>query len=259
MKFFLLLFIALNSFTVSSQSINDSIRIGNLNEIKELDELIQKWPTATNFYYRGYSYFNIKSYQNALSDYNKAIELDSTNFDYFFSRGKLKQTVKDYRGAVLDYSKCIVLNNNSYKAYYNRAFAKSNYIDLYGAIDDYTKCITLNPDNETAYLNRGIIKAQKHFHQDAINDFDKAIEINAIFVGAIQNRAISKAMLNQSDALTDFNLVIKLSPKNGEAHYNRALHIINFKLNQDYCFDLKKALQLGFIPAKQLINQHCKK
>jgi tetratricopeptide (TPR) repeat protein len=107
-------------------------------------------------------------------------------------------------------------------------------------------------------LNRGIIKAQKHLHQEAIADFDKAIEINATFVDAIQNRAISKAMLNQSDALNDFDLVIKLSPENGEAYYNRALHIKNFKLKQDYCFDLKKATELGYTPALKLVKQYCK-
>ena len=253
-----LFFIMLYSIVVSAQGVNDSIKTGNLNEIKELNELIEKWPTADNFYYRGYSYFAIKDYQNALLDYNKAIAIDSTDFKYFFSRGKLKDEVKDYRGAVLDYTTCIALNKISYKAYYSRAFSKSNYVDLYGAIEDYSKCIEINPDYGPAYLNRGIVKAQKHLHEDAIKDFDKAISLNVSFIETMKNRAISKALLNRKDAIDDFNAVVQSDQKNGEGYYNRALHIINFKLKQDYCSDLKKANQLGFIPAKKLLNQYCK-
>jgi IS4 transposase len=59
-------------------------------------------------------------------------------------------------------------------------------------------------------------------------------------------------MLNQSDALTDFDLVIKLSPENGEAYYNRTLHIKNFKLKQDYCFDLKKNNRIGIYTSTKI-------
>ena len=62
----------------------------------------------------------------------------------------------------------------------------------------------------------------------------------------------------RKDAIDDFNAVVQSDQKNGEGYYNRALHIINFKLKQDYCSDLKKANQLGFIPAKKILNQYCK-
>ena len=84
------------------------------------------------------------------------------------------------------------------------------------------------------------------------------IKLNPKFAEAYQNRAVSKAMLNMKDALGDFDLAVTLSPNDPECYYNRALYFINFKIKKDYCTDLKKALNLGYSPSKELLNKFCK-
>ncbi|MNY76475.1 hypothetical protein D3C86_2160720 [compost metagenome] len=66
-------------------------------------------------------------------------------------------------------------------------------------------------------------------------------------------------MINAKDALNDFDTAVALAPKNPEGYYNRALYYINFKIKKDYCSDLKAALNLGYLPAKELITEVCKK
>ncbi|HQF48830.1 MAG TPA: hypothetical protein PLZ71_09250 [Flavobacterium alvei] len=66
-------------------------------------------------------------------------------------------------------------------------------------------------------------------------------------------------MLNLKDAINDFDQVVILSPNDPEGYYNRALYYINFKIKKDYCSDLKKALSLGYLESKNIINEKCKK
>ena len=101
------------------------------------------------------------------------------------------------------------------------------------------------------------LKRKQKLFKESILDYDKAIEINPQFFVAIQNRAIAKASIGNKDALNDFNKLIQLDP-NGEAYSNRALYYIHNQPEKDYCSDLKKALDLNFLPAQKLLNQYCK-
>lgn len=228
-------------------------------DLQELDSIIKIEPSADNYYLRGYLKYTAKDFKEALLDYNKSIELDDDNFKAFFSRGMLKDKLADFNGAILDYTKCITLNKESSKAYFNRGFSKSNISDIKGAIEDYSKCIALNPENKAAFLNRGILKKDQNFYDEALIDYDSAIAIDNDFLDAVQSRAILKALMNRKDAMQDFNAAIRIAPDDGESYYNRAVYIINNKIESDYCIDIKKAVQLGFTKANTLFTQKCSK
>ena len=131
--------------------------------------------------------------------------------------------------------------------------------DFYNSIQDYTKCISLDEKNSEAYYNRGVIYKLSSKYQEAINDFNVAISINPNSIDAFQNRGIMKSYLKDKSALNDFNDVIKLDQKNGEAFYNRAIYFLNFNPKNDYCSDLKKAIDLGFELAIEVYNEKCLK
>lgn len=251
-KILVFYFITLSSFLFSQE-------IKNTNNIKALDSIIRIEPNADNYYLRGYFKYNAKEYKAALLDYNKSIELNSDNFKAFFSRGMLKDKLADFNGAIIDYTKCIALNSESSKAYFNRGFSKSNISDIKGAIEDYSKCIELNPEHKAAFLNRGILKKDQNLFEEALSDYDYAIAIDTDFLDAVQSRAILKSLMNRKDAIQDFNAAIRIAPDDGESYYNRAIYILNFKIDADYCSDIKKAVRLGFTTANTLFAQKCSK
>jgi tetratricopeptide (TPR) repeat protein len=234
-----------------------SQEIKNSNNIRELDSLISIEPNADNYYLRGYFKYNAKDYKSALLDYDQSILLDKDNFKAFFSRGMLKDKLSDFYGAIIDYTKCIALNGESSKAYFNRGFSKSNVSDIKGAIEDYSKCIKLNSEHKAAFLNRGILKKDQNLFEEALSDYDNAIAIDNDFLDAVQSRAILKALMNRKDAIQDFNAAIRIAPDDGESYYNRAVYIINFKIDADYCSDVKKAVRLGFTSANVLLAKKC--
>ena len=67
-----------------------------------------------------------------------------------------------------------------------------------------------------------------------------------------------KSYSKDKTALNDFNKVIELDKTNSEAYYNRAIFYLNFNRKNDYCSDLKKALELGFGEALEVFNSECK-
>ena len=157
----------------------------NLNDSKSAQEYFDK----------GKSYFDLEQYYNAVSDFDKAIELDPEFRDAYFQRGYCKDELEDYYGAISDYSKAIELDPGSV-AYNNRGVAKNNLKDYNGAISDYSKAIELDPDYTKAYYNRGLSKDELKDYYGAISDYNKAIELDPNYTSAYVNRGIAKELIN---------------------------------------------------------------
>jgi tetratricopeptide (TPR) repeat protein len=77
----------------------------------------------------------------------------------YFERGNTKlNSNNDYLGAISEYNKAIELNPKLKNVYFARAIAKEKLEDYRGAISDYTKDIVIVPINPGSYFNRGIVK-----------------------------------------------------------------------------------------------------
>ena len=120
-----------------------------------------------------------KNYNEALADYNKAIELDDTIDYYFERRGDTKRELKDYKGAIADFTKAIELGKN---CYHERAYVKINKSvkDYQGAIEDFTEAIKLaeKPYN-WAFYYRGTAYEKLGKNKEAIADYDEAGKLKA--------------------------------------------------------------------------------
>ena len=83
----------------------------------------------------------------AISDYTKAIDIDSTFFEAFYNRGNAKSFVlRDFSGAISDYTKAIQLQPREKRissVYANRGISKIQLKDVKGACDDWRKALSL--------------------------------------------------------------------------------------------------------------------
>ncbi len=64
--------------------------------------------------------------------------------------------LNDYEGAISDYDKAIEINPEYAIAYFNCGVSKFYLEDFNGAISDYTKSIENNVNDAEGYLNRGL-------------------------------------------------------------------------------------------------------
>ena len=202
--------------------------------------------TADEYLKAGEENFIRKEFTEAITNYDKAIELDPNNHVLYHNRGDAKSKLKQHEDAIADYDKAIELDPEDASAYYNRGISKSDLKQDEDAIADYDKAIELDPEDASAYYNRGISKSNLKQYEDAIADYDKAIELDPEKDSAYNNRGVLKSNLKQyEDAIADYDKVIELEPEDASAYYNRGISKSNLKQYKDAIADYDKAIELN--------------
>jgi tetratricopeptide (TPR) repeat protein len=168
--------------------------------------------TAFEYYNIGLVKYNLDNHIQAISDFDKAIEINPEYAEAFNLRGASKFNIEDYAGAIEDYSRSIeisirrlgvarvTISDNTGKAiesekpsrisnvlatpYYNRALAKVATGDYEGAIEDYSKALENNSDLVSVYYNRAVLKYKLEDMTGACSDWEKA-ELHGIIEAAV--------------------------------------------------------------------------
>jgi len=115
----------------------------------------------------------------------------------------------------------------------------------------------------TDFWKNGIDSFQKEDYINALGEFDKAIELKPNFVKAISNRALTKYELKDYyGAIIDLNKAFELDP-NDELSFNPIMYFVrglsksNLKDSKGACEDWRKASDLGFKQATDLLTTYC--
>lgn len=117
-------------------------------------------------------------YDEAIKNYNAALEADSDSLDAYNGRGIAYSQKKDFDSAIKDFSQTIKLNPNYAQGYNNRGMAYGEKGDLDKALADFNKAIELDSAYAQAYNNRGAVHMAKGDKDKATADFKKALELD---------------------------------------------------------------------------------
>ena len=171
-----------------------------------LDTAIIESPAkASNYAERGIIFSYLKAYDHALSDFDKAIDLDPFNALSYFSRANTRLKLLDlqrsdspevnaklnslspqmvagnsFEAAISDYSSALALDSTFSYAWYNRASAKMFINDYEGALKDLTTAIHFNPTLAEAYYNKGLLLVLVHQNENACTNLSKAGELGIL-------------------------------------------------------------------------------
>ena len=216
--------------------------------------------SAETYYNRGNTKHDIGFYQNAISDYSKAIRLKPDFAEAYNNRGRTKAELSEYFEAIADFNTAIKLEPDNATAYYNRGNVKDSLGQHFEAIADYDIAIRLKPDFVEAYHNRGSTKALLRQHFEAIADFDIAIKLKPDDPMSYNDRGVAKAKLGEYvEAIADFNAVIQLNPDDASAYSNRGRAKAElgqtWTAKQDFHTALKLATQAGDVELKNSIKE----
>ena len=152
---------------------------------------------AYEYYNRGIDYAGQGNFSQAVSEYTKAIEIDSNFADAYYNRGIAYYNQRNLPQAISDFTKVIEINPNYAKAYCNRGVAYDDQGNFSQGISDYTKAIEIDPNLADAYNDRAADYLDQGNFSQAISDSGKAIEINPNYPNAYYNRGI--AYFHQKD------------------------------------------------------------
>ena len=193
--------------------------------IKDYDKAIQLDPSrATRYYNRGTAKAKLGLSAEAAEDFSKSIELNSKSPRAFYNRGNSMVALKRYEEAIADYGRVIDLDPSQAMAWGNRGSAKSEIGQIEEALDDFSKFIELRPDDAFGYFNRGSAKSRLGRYFDAIDDYSEAIKRDPNHAPAYFCRGNCKADVEQHEAaIRDFNNVIRLNPGHAKSYFNRSV------------------------------------
>src|SRR5258705_218206 len=86
---------------------------------------------------------------------SKALLMVSKSVTAYFYRGLVHQSRKEYAEAIADFTRAAELDSTESAYLYARCTAHLGKGDAQAAVDDCTRVITLNPKFATAYNSRG--------------------------------------------------------------------------------------------------------
>lgn len=141
---------------------------------------------------RGYCYLGLKNYQQAVNDFNQAIEINPNYPASYHGIGEVYYELKNYSQALSYFTKAIQLDSNFVAAYNDRGKCYLDSKNYRKAINDFTKVIELIqsqfpeyfnapgyfyvPVYGNVYYNRGLAYKAIGETKKAEEDFSKALE-----------------------------------------------------------------------------------
>ncbi len=184
-------------------------------QMKKYDEAVNKL-TANDWFEKGRVLNNAKKYDDAIDAFNKAIEIDPKNADFYFYRGGNYYDMKNFEQAILDAGKAIELDPKSFSGYGLRGLANRAMGNYGKAILDFDKIIKSDSNKHyskaiaaikrvIAYVHRGKTYAAMGQSAAAIKDYDKAIELNSNNAEAYLERGIIYLQLGYHKAQKEFD------------------------------------------------------
>jgi tetratricopeptide (TPR) repeat protein len=152
-------------------------------------------------------------YDQAIDDYNQAIQVEPNYAAAYNNRGRSYYAQGDYDRAIADFNQAITLDPNYADAYNNRGrayYAKGN---LDRALADYNQAITLAPEFPLAFNGRAYVYLAKKDYERAYTDARKAISLWAReATWYIATAEIFLSMGNNTRAIADLEYALKMFP-----------------------------------------------
>ena len=129
---------------------------------------------------RGKCFIFLNRYEEAIETYQKINELkiDAKNY---LKIGVCYYNKKNIDEAINNYNKAIELNPNFTEAYFNKGICLSNQQKKEEAIEVFNKAIEIVNNDAELYLNRGYCYFSLKNFRKALKDFNKAIELRPNF------------------------------------------------------------------------------
>lgn len=213
---------------------------------------------ASDWFLKGWGLQNSGNHKDAISAYNKAIELDPLYAMAYNMRGAAFASLGDFSQALRDHGKAIDLDPQYAAAFNNRGVAYCQLGNFGQAIKDFDSGIDLDSEFEAIYVNRGNAYYNLGNFTQALKDFNNAIELNPNNAATYSNRGNTyRDTGNFGPALNDFNRSIALNPNDAAAYWNRgALYgqqLGNYRQGEA---DIKRAAQLGLRDAQDLLRRN---
>ena len=158
--------------------------------LADFDKAVQidaeRWQSLHN---RGISYALHGRFKEALQDFNRVVQLQPDYANVYFNRGEVRYELGQFEGAIENYSMALQLNPKDSASFNSRGHAHYRLSDYRKAAADYTAALKTDPTNAAAFTNRGDLFADLGYYERALNDYQAAIKHDPQLARAYQSAA----------------------------------------------------------------------
>jgi tetratricopeptide (TPR) repeat protein len=149
---------------------------------------------------RGEAYRRKRMLEEALRDFDKAIELDDNNADAFYDRGFIYTLREDHVSAIKDYDAAIRLNSSDASSLNNRCWSRAIIGHLRLAMEDCNAALRLRPNFADARDSRGFTYLKLGQFDLAIADYNAALSVVPHRADSLYGRGLARRKLGQAAA-----------------------------------------------------------
>jgi tetratricopeptide (TPR) repeat protein len=168
--------------------------------------------TPENNFYHGQVTENMKNYDQAESDYLKAISKNNKYTEAYLALASLRLSMNKPEAGMENCNAVIAYEPANQQAYIVRSRIYARLTEYPKAIDDISKILHDNPEDKEMYLLRGTYYQEFLQHQNAISDFSHALIIDNNYVDAYYKRALSYEQAGDTkSAIKDYETLTRLS------------------------------------------------
>ncbi|NOZ71391.1 MAG: tetratricopeptide repeat protein [Chloroflexi bacterium] len=178
----------------------------------------------------------------------------------YYYRALIQAQQGELPAAISDFDKAIEIDGHFPAAYAARATAKLSQGHPAKAIEDFNKALRLDDTHAPTYINRGQAYMQLKMYDEALLDFNHAIKLDSQSLAAYFNRGVFYLERQQNEkALADFNACVELDPSAPAPYFNRAVTYVQLGEKDKAIADLGMYLNLaqdeeGIHQAKALLE-----
>lgn len=173
------------------------------------------------YQYKSFSHIKLSEYKNGIVAINRALNIKETYVGYYV-KGVANDSLKNYQQAIVNYQKSIEFNSSHKKSFFalTNVYIKSN--ELEKALKTANSTVNNFPKSPNAYEIRSLVYYKMQRLPNAINDLSKLETLidDHTIVLFTRGKYYFEYNLFQN-AKSDFTQVIAISQKNYEAIYWR--------------------------------------
>ncbi|MBN8634718.1 MAG: tetratricopeptide repeat protein [Anaerolineae bacterium] len=165
------------------------------------------------YFFRGYAYYFLGSNEDALSDFNNALQFGATDTAWVYNvRGLTYDLLGEYDLALADFDAAIELAPNYEAAIQNRGYVFGVRLgDWKKYTDQYRILVDLDPSNSDYYNGVGWGLVQQRRYREALEELNTALELNPDNSSALDSRAWAYLGIEDYvNAEADFRAAIEL-------------------------------------------------
>jgi tetratricopeptide (TPR) repeat protein len=184
-------------------------------------------------------------YEEALTSYERAIELDPNNTFAHFNCGGVLYRLGRYEEALTCCDRVIKIDKDQMIVRFNRGVVLTKLGRDEEAMASFDEFIGLDPDNADAYFGRGNALNNLGRYEEALASFDKAVALDSDDVRGYVGRGNALFNLYRvEEALASFDRAFALDPDNAIANFNRGNVLARLGRYEEALTDLDRIIAL---------------